>query len=45
MKVLLVDDSVLSRKVQLKVLQELRTHLGRDRACTKALAVSELGLV
>ena len=28
-----------------KVLQELRTHLGRDRARTKALAVSELGLV
>lgn len=28
-----------------RVLQELRTHLGRDRARTKALAVSELGLV
>jgi ribonuclease G len=28
-----------------KVLQELRTHLGRDRARTKAHAVSELGLV
>jgi len=28
-----------------KVLQELRTHLGRDRARTKALAVSEIGLV
>jgi len=28
-----------------KVLQELRPHLGRDRARTKALAVSELGLV
>jgi ribonuclease G len=28
-----------------KVLQELRTHLGRDRARTKALAVSKLGLV
>ncbi|HEU4570042.1 MAG TPA: Rne/Rng family ribonuclease, partial [Gemmatimonadales bacterium] len=28
-----------------KVLQELRTHLGRDRARTKAYAVSELGLV
>jgi ribonuclease G len=28
-----------------KVLQELRTHLGRDRARTKALAVSDLGLV
>jgi ribonuclease G len=27
------------------VLQELRTHLGRDRARTKAFAVSELGLV
>jgi ribonuclease G len=28
-----------------KVLQELRTHLGRDRARTKAMAVSDLGLV
>ncbi|HVH68924.1 MAG TPA: Rne/Rng family ribonuclease [Gemmatimonadales bacterium] len=28
-----------------KVLQELRTHLGHDRARTKAFAVSELGLV
>jgi ribonuclease G len=28
-----------------RVLQELRTHLGRDRARTKAFAVSELGLV
>ncbi len=28
-----------------KVLQELRAHLGRDRARTKAHAVSELGLV
>ena len=28
-----------------KVLQELRNHLGRDRARTKALAVSDLGLV
>ena len=28
-----------------KVLQELRTHLGRDRARTKAFAVSELGLI
>jgi ribonuclease G len=28
-----------------KVLHELRTHLGRDRARTKAFAVSELGLV
>ncbi|MGH7635214.1 MAG: ribonuclease E/G, partial [Gemmatimonadaceae bacterium] len=28
-----------------KVLQELRVHLGRDRARTKAFAVSELGLI
>lgn len=28
-----------------KVLQELRSHLARDRARTKALAVSDLGLV
>jgi len=28
-----------------RVLQELRTHLGRDRARTKAMAVSDLGLV
>ncbi|HEY9514799.1 MAG TPA: Rne/Rng family ribonuclease [Gemmatimonadaceae bacterium] len=28
-----------------KVVQELRTHLARDRARTKAFAVSELGLV
>ncbi|MCU0634792.1 MAG: Rne/Rng family ribonuclease [Gemmatimonadaceae bacterium] len=28
-----------------KILQELRTHLGRDRARTKAFAVSELGLI
>ncbi|HVZ48346.1 MAG TPA: Rne/Rng family ribonuclease [Gemmatimonadaceae bacterium] len=28
-----------------KVLQELRTHLGRDRARTKAFGISELGLV
>ncbi len=28
-----------------RVLQELRTHLGRDRSRTKAYAVSELGLV
>lgn len=28
-----------------KLLQELRTHLGRDRARTKAFGVSDLGLV
>jgi ribonuclease G len=28
-----------------KVLQEIRTHLGRDRARTKAFAVSDLGLI
>jgi ribonuclease G len=28
-----------------KILQELRTHLTRDRARTKAFAVSELGLI
>jgi ribonuclease G len=28
-----------------RVLQELRTHLGKDRARTKAFAVSELGLI
>jgi ribonuclease G len=28
-----------------KVLQELRTHLARDRARTKAFAVSDLGLI
>jgi ribonuclease G len=28
-----------------KVLQELRNHLGRDRARTKAFAVSDLGLI
>jgi ribonuclease G len=28
-----------------KVLQELRTHLGRDRARTKAFGVSDLGLI
>jgi ribonuclease G len=28
-----------------RVLQELRTHLGRDRARTKAMAVSDLGMV
>lgn len=34
-----------SRTNRDKVLQELRTHLGRDRARTKAFAVSELGLI
>jgi len=34
-----------SRSNRDKVLQELRAHLGRDRARTKAFAVSELGLV
>ena len=34
-----------SRGNREKVLQELRAHLGRDRARTKAFAVSELGLV
>jgi len=34
-----------SRSSRDRVLQELRTHLGRDRARTKALAVSDLGLV
>ncbi|MEA3245366.1 MAG: Rne/Rng family ribonuclease [Gemmatimonadota bacterium] len=34
-----------SRSSRDKVLQELRTHLGRDRARTKAFAISELGLV
>jgi ribonuclease G len=34
-----------SRSSQEKVLQELRTHLGRDRARTRAFQVSELGLV
>jgi ribonuclease G len=34
-----------SRQNRDKVLQELRAHLGRDRARTKAFAVSELGLV
>ena len=28
-----------------RVLQDLRTHLGRDRARTKAFAVSDLGLI
>ena len=34
-----------SRSNRDKVLQELRAHLGRDRARTKAFAVSELGLI
>ncbi len=34
-----------SRQNRDKVLQELRGHLGRDRARTKAFSVSELGLV
>lgn len=34
-----------SRTNREKVLQELRTHLARDRARTKAYAVSELGLI
>jgi ribonuclease G len=34
-----------SRSNRDRVLQELRLHLGRDRARTKALAVSDLGLV
>jgi ribonuclease G len=34
-----------SRANRERVLQELRTHLGRDRARTRAYAVSELGLV
>src|SRR3989441_11115353 len=34
-----------SRGNREKVLQELRTHLSRDRARTKAFAVSELGLI
>ena len=34
-----------SRGNREKVLQELRTYLGRDRARTKAFAVSELGLI
>ena len=34
-----------SRQNREKVLQELRTHLARDRARTKAFAVSDLGLV
>jgi len=34
-----------SRANRERVLHELRTHLGRDRARTKAFAVSELGLI
>jgi len=34
-----------SKQNREKVLQELRTHLARDRARTKAFQVSELGLV
>ena len=34
-----------TRQNRERVLQELRTHLGRDRARTRAFAVSELGLV
>ncbi|MGQ0703694.1 MAG: Rne/Rng family ribonuclease [Gemmatimonadales bacterium] len=34
-----------SRTNRERVLQELRNHLGRDRARTKAMALSELGLV
>ncbi len=34
-----------TRQNREKVLQELRTHLGRDRARTKAFAVSDLGLI
>ena len=34
-----------SRSNRERVLQELRTHLGRDRARTRAFQVSELGLV
>ncbi len=34
-----------SRSNRERVLQELRMHLGRDRARTKAFAVSELGLI
>lgn len=34
-----------SRANRDRVLQELRSHLGRDRARTKAMAVSELGMV
>ena len=34
-----------TRANQERVLQELRTHLGRDRARTRAFQVSELGLI
>jgi ribonuclease G len=34
-----------SKQNRERVLQELRTHLGRDRARTKAFQVSELGLI
>ena len=34
-----------TRANQDKVMQELRTHLGRDRARTRAFQISELGLV
>ena len=34
-----------SKSNRVRVLQELRTHLGRDRARTKAYAVSDLGLI
>ena len=34
-----------TRQNRERVLQELRTHLGRDRARTRAFAVSELGLI
>ena len=34
-----------SKQNRERVLQELRTHLGRDRARTKAFQVSDLGLV
>jgi ribonuclease G len=34
-----------SKQNREKVLQELRTHLGRDRARTKAFQVSDLGLI
>ena len=34
-----------TRENRERVLQELRTHLGRDRARTKAFGVSDLGLI